>query len=71
MREFPESVYFLKSAASTAAKARGLEPATPTADPLDVATALKCMNVFQARVDVDSLEPVSYTHLTLPTSDLV
>ena len=56
MREFPESVYFLKSAASTAAKARGLEPATPTADPLDVATALKCMNVFQARVDVDSLE---------------
>lgn len=56
MREFPASVDFLKSAASTAAKARRLEPAIPTADPLDVATALKCMNVFQTRVDVDALE---------------
>ena len=56
MREIPESVDYLRSAASSAAKARKLEPALPTADPLDVATALKCMNVFQTRVDVDSLE---------------
>ncbi len=56
MREFPASVDFLKSAASTAAKARRLESVLPTADPLDVATALKCMNVFQTRVDIDSLE---------------
>ena len=56
MREIPESVDYLRSAASSAAKARKLEPALQTADPLDVATALKCMNVFQTRVDVDSLE---------------
>lgn len=55
MREFPTSVDFIKCASSTAAKARQLEPITPTDDPLDVATALKCMNVFQTRVDVDSL----------------
>lgn len=56
MRELPASVDFLKSAASTTAKARKLEPALPTADPLDVATALKCMNVFQTRVDIHSLK---------------
>ncbi|MEF8709125.1 MAG: DEAD/DEAH box helicase [Candidatus Accumulibacter propinquus] len=56
MREIPESVDYLRSAASSAAKARKLEPALPTADPLDVATALKCMNAFQTRVDIDSLE---------------
>lgn len=55
MREFPTSVDFIKCASSTAAKARQLEPAAPTDDPLDVATALKCMNVFQTRVDIDSL----------------
>lgn len=55
MREFPTSLDFIKCASSTAAKARQLEPETPTDDPLDVATALKCMNMFQTRVDVDSL----------------
>lgn len=55
MREFPTSVDFIKCASSTAAKARQLEPTAPTDDPLDVATALKCMNVFQTRVDIDSL----------------
>jgi len=54
--DLPVSVRFLDSAASSAAKARGVEPAFPTADPLDVATALKCISAFQVRVDVEALE---------------
>lgn len=50
------SVDFRGSAASAAAKARGVKPVTVTRDPLDVATALKCMNAYQIRVDVKSLE---------------
>lgn len=56
MRDLPASVRFLDSAASSAAKARGVEPVWPTADPLDVATALKCINTFQVHVNVDALE---------------
>lgn len=56
MSELPESVRFLDSAASSAAKARGVEPTFPTEDPVDVATALKCINAFQIRVDEETLE---------------
>ncbi len=40
-------VDYLTSAASTVAKARSVTPTLPTEDPLDVATALKCMSEFQ------------------------
>lgn len=40
-------VDYRASAASSAAKARNVAPALPTEDPLDVATALKCMSEFQ------------------------
>lgn len=56
MTNLPVSVKFLDSAASSAAKARGVEPIWSTADPLDVATALKCINAFQIRVNVETLE---------------
>ncbi|SDE54198.1 helicase [Massilia sp. PDC64] len=56
MSNLPVSVKFLDSAASSAAKARGVEPALPTEDPLDVATALKCINAFQVRVNIKALE---------------
>lgn len=56
MSNLPVSVRFLDSAASSAAKARGVEPVLPTADPLDVATALKCISAFQVRVNVEALE---------------
>lgn len=42
-----QDVDFLASAASAAAKARGALPTRPTDDPLDVATALKCISEFQ------------------------
>lgn len=41
------AVSYLESAASSAAKARNAVPRLPTDDPLDVATALKCMSEFQ------------------------
>ena len=41
------AVNFIASAASAAAKARSAAPTLPTEDPLDVATALKCMSEFQ------------------------
>jgi helicase len=56
MSELPVSVRFLDSAASSAAKARGVRPTLPTEDPLDVATALKCISAFQVRVNVEALE---------------
>lgn len=56
MTALPPSVDFLRSAASSAAKARGAVPALATCDPVDVATALKCMNSYQLRVSVESLE---------------
>ncbi|AKU23505.1 DEAD/DEAH box helicase [Massilia sp. NR 4-1] len=56
MINIPDSVRFLDSAASSAAKARGVEPMWPTADPLDVATALKCISAFQVRMNVEALE---------------
>ncbi|MBA5637396.1 DEAD/DEAH box helicase [Duganella sp. LX20W] len=56
MSNLPVSVKFLDSAASSAAKARGVEPIWPTEDPLDVATALKCINAFQVRVNIEALE---------------
>jgi helicase len=56
MSSLPTSVRFLDSAASSAAKARGVEPVLPTVDPLDVATALKCMSAFQVRVNIEALE---------------
>lgn len=56
MNELPSSVDFLRSAASSAAKARGVAPILATRDPVDVATALKCMNSYQLRVNVESLE---------------
>ncbi|MBN0616888.1 hypothetical protein JTM18_33865, partial [Pseudomonas aeruginosa] len=56
MNGLPDSVRFLESAASSAAKARGVEPVLPTADPFDVATALKCISAFQVRVGVEVLE---------------
>ncbi|MFQ2740883.1 DEAD/DEAH box helicase [Aeromonas caviae] len=56
MRDLPTSVRFLDSAASSAAKARGIEPVWPTAAPLDVATALKCINAFQVHVNIEALE---------------
>lgn len=56
MSTLPFSVDFRGSAASSAAKARGVTPVMVTSDPLDVATALKCMNAYQIRVDVKSLE---------------
>lgn len=56
MSRLPSSVRFLESAASSAAKARGVNPALPTIDPFDVATALKCIVAFQTRVDRETLE---------------
>jgi helicase len=56
MIELPSSVDFLRSAASATAKARGVVPILATRDPVDVATALKCMNAYQLRVDFKSLE---------------
>jgi helicase len=56
MSGLPISVRFLESAASSAAKARGVEPVLPTEDPLDVATALKCISAFQVRVNIEALE---------------
>ncbi len=56
MTALSSSVDFLRSAASTAAKARGVVPILATHDPVDVATALKCMNTYQLRVSDESLE---------------
>ena len=56
MTTLPSSVDFLRSAASAAAKARCVVPILATQDPVDVATALKCMNAYQLRVSVKSLE---------------
>src|SRR5450830_436227 len=56
MSELPVSVRFLDNAASSAAKARGVKPTSRTEDPLDVATALKCISAFQVRVNVEALE---------------
>ncbi|MCE9732348.1 DEAD/DEAH box helicase [Pectobacterium sp. IFB5596] len=56
MISLPVSVRFLDSAASSAAKARGVKPVWPTEDPLDVATALKCISAFQVRVNIEALE---------------
>jgi helicase len=47
MINVPANVDFLASAASSAAKARGVFPAEFTADGLDVAVALKCINSYQ------------------------
>lgn len=47
MSSLPPSVDYLTSAAASAAKARSVPPVTATRDPLDVATALKCLTVFQ------------------------
>lgn len=56
MTALPSSVDYLRSAASSAAKARGVAPILTTRDPVDVATALKCMNAYQLRVSIESLE---------------
>jgi len=56
MTALPSSVDFRRSAASSAAKARGVVPILATRDPVDVATALKCMNSYQIRVNVEALE---------------
>lgn len=56
MSDLPVSVRFLESAASSAAKARGVEPVLSTEDPTDVATALKCISAFQIRVKEEVLE---------------
>lgn len=56
MTTLPSSVDFLRSAASSAAKARGVVPVLATRDPVDVATALKCMSSYQLRVSIESLE---------------
>lgn len=56
MTALSSSVDFLRSAASSVAKARGVEPILTTHDPVDVATALKCMNSYQLRVGVESLK---------------
>lgn len=56
MTENLSSVDFLTSAASSAAKARSVAPVVSTEDPLDVATALKCMSEFQ---DLEGVEELS------------
>lgn len=56
MTALASTVDFLRSAASTAAKARGVAPVLNTRDPVDVSTALKCMNAYQLRVTPASLE---------------
>jgi helicase len=56
MTVVPANVDFLASAAASAAKARQVRPVAPTPDPLDVATALKCMTVFQAKTLDEDLE---------------
>lgn len=38
----------------------------PTADPLDVATALKCISAFQVRVDLEALEALDDEHRAQP-----
>lgn len=43
----PEGVDFISSAASSAAKQRGVIPTAKTRNTLDVANALKCMTVYQ------------------------
>ncbi|MHC8361597.1 DEAD/DEAH box helicase [Pseudomonas sp. LS2P72] len=66
MSDLPASIRFLESAASSAAKARGVEPTWPTADPFDVSTALKCISAFQVRVDLDVLETLDDEHSARP-----
>jgi helicase len=56
MTVVPANVNFLASAAASAAKARQVRPVIPTRDPLDVATALKCMTVFQTKTLDEDLE---------------
>jgi helicase len=51
----PENVDFLTSAASSAAKARGAQPETPTKNTLDVAVALKCIGSYQLQTSLDEL----------------
>lgn len=55
MTSVPASVDFLKSAASSAAKARLVPSAIPTQDSLDVATALKCLTVFHTKREWEDL----------------
>lgn len=43
----PVNVNFLASAASSAAKARGVLPSKVTTDGLDVAVAMKCISSYQ------------------------
>jgi len=43
----PEGVDFISSAASSAAKQRGIPPTVMTRNALDVANALKCMTLYQ------------------------
>lgn len=56
MTVVPANVDFLASAAASAAKARQVRPVAPTRDPLDMATALKCMTVFQTMTSDEALE---------------
>lgn len=66
MSALPSSVKYLDCAASSAAKARGITPTLPTVDPVDVATALKCMNAFQLRLDAGSLEALDDERIAAP-----
>jgi len=56
MNAVPLNVDFRTSAAASAAKARFAPPAFWTRDSLDVATALKCMTVYQTMVSDADLE---------------
>lgn len=65
MTRVPSNVRFLASAASSAAKARGVMPIEFTSDGLDVAVALKCINSYlldsthQAMMSLDDEENAS------------
>lgn len=49
MTAVPTNVDFIASAAASTAKARFVPPTVVTRDALDVATALKCMSVYQTK----------------------
>lgn len=55
MSAVPANVDYLSSAASSAAKARFVPPTVQTRDPLDVATAMKCLTVFQTKTAWEDL----------------
>lgn len=56
MSLLPDSVDFRATAASSAAKARGVAPIILTSNGLDVATALKCMSSYQLEETANELQ---------------